>query len=406
MRKCPKCKKAVPVGERRCLYCRAIISEPSNDTEAQESSVRAVNLREDLNGTFSRSNNNLSDQFDSSERRSGKRQTHQTIFGMGAIAANSSRLSFDDEPSDFGQRTIAGMPGISFDALRRSGGPKPDSSPSSQPVEPAPRPEAKPEPKPASSKANLIDASFIEEMSLSIEPSKPAAVSNHSSAPASAQAPAEAPSDDPLAGLAGVASVVPSSLVDEEFVDLTSKLFGDTFAQIKEDTEEDDDDGWDFDVPTKPAAPAPAAATPAAAPVPANDADDLEDDDDLEEADVTESTPASVSQKAVGYVMTASAGIAAICLVVWLLLALTSGANASEGIGIIATAIASIIANIAICALSKKAKPLIGTAVFGILALLLLVMMIMTLFAPEARPIMLIAIIFELAAAMSSFLKS
>lgn len=402
MRKCPKCKKAVPVGERRCLYCRAIICEPSNDTEAQESSVRAVNLREDLNGTFSRSNNNLSDQLDNSERRSGKRQPHQTIFGMGAISANSSRLSFDDEPSDFGQRTIAGMPGISFDAFRRAG--RQDSAPSAQPVEPAPRPEAKPEPRQASSKASLIDASFIEEMSLSLEPSKPAA-SNTSSAPS---APAEAPADDPLAGLAGVASVMPSSLVDEEFVDLTSKLFGDTFAQIKEDTEEDDDDGWDFDVPAKPAEKAaPATASQAAAPASSvNEEDDLEDDDDIEEADVPESAPASVSQKAVGYVMTASAGIAAICLAVWLLLALTSGANASEGIGIIATAIASIIANIALCALSKKAKPLIGTAVFGILALLLLVMMIMTLFAPEARPIMLIAIIFELAAAMSSFLKS
>lgn len=408
MRKCPKCKKAVPVGERRCLYCRAIISEPSNDTEAQESSVRAVNLREDLNGTFSRNNNNLSDQLDNSDRRSGKRQTHQTIFGMGAISANSSRLSFDDEPSDFGQRTIAGMPGISFDALRRAGGPKTDSAPSAQPVEPAPRPESDPEPKQRSSKASLIDASFIEEMSLSLEPTK-SSVSSISPAQApTAPAPAETPSDDPLAGLAGVASVKPSSLVDEEFVDLTSKLFGDTFAQIKEDAEEDDDDGWDFDVPTKTAAPAaaPAASAPAVAPVsPDNEEDAFEDDDELEEA-ATENAPASASQKIVGYVMTASACIASVCLVAWLLFALSGGANASEGIGIISVAIASIIANIAICVLSKQVKPLIGTAVFGILALLLLLMMIMIPFALDARPILLIAIIFELAATMSSFLKS
>ncbi|MBQ8038186.1 MAG: hypothetical protein IJ268_14450, partial [Proteobacteria bacterium] len=272
----------------------------------------------------------------------------------------------------------------------------------------APRPESDPEPKQRSSKASLIDASFIEEMSLSLEPTK-SSVSSISPAQApTAPAPAETPSDDPLAGLAGVASVKPSSLVDEEFVDLTSKLFGDTFAQIKEDAEEDDDDGWDFDVPTKTAAPAaaPAASAPAAAPVsPDNEEDAFEDDDELEEA-ATENAPASASQKIVGYVMTASACIASVCLVAWLLFALSGGANASEGIGIISVAIASIIANIAICVLSKKVKPLIGTAVFGILALLLLLMMIMIPFALDARPILLIAIIFELAATMSSFLKS
>ena len=52
--------------------------------------------------------------------------------------------------------------------------------------------------------------------------------------------------DDPLAGLSGVsAAPVPSSLVDEEFTDLTSKLFGEDFADINETPV--DEDGWDFD---------------------------------------------------------------------------------------------------------------------------------------------------------------
>lgn len=408
MRKCPNCKKAVPVGARRCVHCRAVISEPSNESDSQES-VRAVNLREDLNGTFSRNGGVSSQLDDASERR--KRAQHQTIFGMGAIAANSPRNTYDDEPADYGQRTIAGMPGISFDALRRTMNRPSDSAPAAQPVEPA-RP-VRPEPKPAS--ADIIDSSFIEEMSLSLEPSKPVVQ------PTNAVSSAASSDDDPLAGLAGVAKVMPSSLVDEEFVDLTSKLFGDTFASIKDDTEEDDDDGWDFDMPTtpKPAAkaepvanaePAKQKAAPApkqeAAPVPAPVEEEEEEDDDAAEDSAL--TPQKSANSIFDYITIGASTVATLCLIGWLVVSvvLNSEANPSEGVGIIAASVAGILANIGLCALKKKAKPLVCTIVFGILALILLFMMIMSPFAPGARPIMLIAIIAELGAAMSSFINS
>ncbi|MBQ4361186.1 MAG: hypothetical protein II767_13130 [Proteobacteria bacterium] len=420
MRKCPNCKKAVPVGARRCVHCRAVISEPSNESDSQES-VRAVNLREDLNGTFSRNGGVSSQLDDASERR--KRAQHQTIFGMGAIAANSPRNTYDDEPADYGQRTIAGMPGISFDALRRTMNRPSDSAPAAQPVEPARpvRPEPQPEPKPAS--ADIIDSSFIEEMSLSLEPSKPVVQ------PTNAVSTAASSDDDPLAGLAGVAKVMPSSLVDEEFVDLTSKLFGDTFASIKDDTEEDDDDGWDFDMPTtpKPAAkaepvakaasapvsnaePAKQEAAPApkqeAAPVPAPVEEEEEEEDDAAEDSAL--TPQKSASSIFDYITIGASIVATLCLIGWLVVSvvLNSEANPSEGVGIIAASVAGILANIGLCALKKKTKPLVCTIVFGILALILLFMMIMSPFAPGARPIMLIAIIAELGAAMSSFINS
>ena len=56
--------------------------------------------------------------------------------------------------------------------------------------------------------------------------------------------------DDPFAGLPGV-EPKPSSLVDEEFVDLTSKLFGDDFAAGTANVD-DDEDGWDFDFAPEP----------------------------------------------------------------------------------------------------------------------------------------------------------
>jgi hypothetical protein len=82
---------------------------------------------------------------------------------------------------------------------------------------------------------------------------------------------AKAGTENVLAGLPGVAPM-PSSLVDEEFVDLTSKLFGAEFAEVNQ-VDEEEEDGFDFDAPAAHPAPAAAAvpptpASPAAPPSP------------------------------------------------------------------------------------------------------------------------------------------
>ena len=203
--------------------------------------------------------------MDESDKRGGMMGAndapHQTMLGLGPISSSASRRLFDDatERGGFAQTTISGMPGISFDTNRQSlrgamnlnnMGPSQMRTPAREinPVSmgiPAPSEVRRSSPHEVVAES-LMGVSFD-------EPAKPVEISPQK---VDLKVEPTVPESDPFAGLPGVAPK-PSSLVDEEFVDLTSKLFGDDFAA---GTKEEDleDDGWDFDLPDEPAKPEPA----------------------------------------------------------------------------------------------------------------------------------------------------
>ncbi|MBQ1924835.1 MAG: hypothetical protein II180_01795, partial [Proteobacteria bacterium] len=175
----------------------------------------------------------------------GDEGPHQTMLGLGTVNSQPASRSREFEEADrlaAGNHTIAGMPGIKLDLGNNVGR---RSSESLMTASSARMNRATPvsqEPVPRSVAMNIAPSSKpVANSSLKIE------------------------NDDPFAGLPGVSPApVPSSLVDEEFVDLTAKLFGDDFAAGGNDIE--DDDGWDFDIPVA-ETPVPAAVT-ASAPAP------------------------------------------------------------------------------------------------------------------------------------------
>ncbi len=231
MKKCPNCKKAIPVGARRCVHCRTLVTEEGE----QGSTSMGVGARDssrefdlDRNSTsLGRPGGSANSGFNGIPdfgRNSSNDAPHHTMLGLGPIAAASASnkrnpLDMDKVPVN---HTMAGMPCIGANMTQNQ--------------------------------ANEIGRVMQKD-----EPVKPVAVT----APKEPVIPApKVDEDDPLAGLAGVsAAPVPSSLVDEEFIDLTAKLFGDDFASIGNEVAEEVDDGWDFDFD----------------PVPKNDDDDIDD---------------------------------------------------------------------------------------------------------------------------------
>ncbi|MBQ9817353.1 MAG: hypothetical protein IJM59_07820 [Proteobacteria bacterium] len=264
MRKCPNCKKAVPVGARRCVYCRTILGESEN--EDYGNSTQLGFLRDRDSGSFSQNN--------VMQRRNGAGGyqdggVHQTMIGLGPIPAGTGRGSDNDRGSNqgFAQRTMAGMPGISFDAQHPNGTYRmgaqssAGASGSGWRVEPN-----------YQSQNNAMPVDPIQIQARTPErPMKPVAqrdpVIEKKAEPVIPPPQAKAGTENVLAGLPGVAPM-PSSLVDEEFVDLTSKLFGAEFAEVNQ-VDEEEEDGFDFDAPAAhPASAAPAApAAPLATPL-------------------------------------------------------------------------------------------------------------------------------------------
>ena len=271
MRKCPNCKKAVPVGARRCVYCRTILGESEYENEEFGSTQLGVRTS---SGTFSQKRREsgpigVRDSGPMGMMRrpgSGGDGAHQTMIGLGPIPTGTGRGSDNDRGGSqgFGQRTMAGMPGISFDAQHpngayRMGAQTPSgASGSGWRVEPSYQPQN-----------NEMPMDPVQVQARTPErPIKPVAQKEpviENAAPVIPQPQANVGQENVLAGLPGVAPI-PSSLVDEEFVDLTSKLFGEEFAEVNQ-VDEEDEDGFDFDLPAShPASAAPAASPAAAAP--------------------------------------------------------------------------------------------------------------------------------------------
>jgi len=162
---------------------------------------------------------------------------NQTMIGLGPVSLGGRR-SWDDDDEDervrgYASTTIAGMPGISFDADRRKMPAHVDSRSQASTPQNLNVVKVNPLAVPAPSEVKF-DAAATHKKEAPVVAKK---VNEPSAQPVI---------DDPFFGLPGVAPK-PSSLVDEEFVDLAAKLFGADFATGAHDA--DDEDGWDFDIP-------------------------------------------------------------------------------------------------------------------------------------------------------------
>lgn len=285
MRKCPNCKKAIPVGAKKCIHCRASVVDYEGqedagwDDEVARNNTTAFGRPNSCNslnpidgggrgyggggrmgssssydrisggsGHISSSggygrisggyNTPMSGSYGSASGGYGRANSynsyedtpHNTMLGLGPIAAPGRRDFYDEEKSsgNRGSNTIAGMPGIKFDMTRRQAMEQDAQIPSGSSM---PTPEASvPVPKPLD-----ITTSKPENKKDDFDPL----------AGLSGVAPSSQKDDvDPFAGLPGVVPA-PSSLVDEEFDDLTAKLFGDEFAAGGNDV--GDEEGFDFD---------------------------------------------------------------------------------------------------------------------------------------------------------------
>lgn len=328
MRKCPNCKNPLPVGARRCVHCRALVGDTAHENENASTHMgfgggrdfdeeRASSTSLGLPGSPM-----LSRSVDGDSRRQMSRAfdeaPHQTMLGLGPVMSNSRRQhdSNNDTMGAFsGQRTISGMPGISGFIQSQT------AASARTPERPLRAVSMRPTREVATvSDEDLFAAQRQAHNVSSGNAPEIDAFEPRSSSPSFASAPAAAASvsrsdavmdsmlgfgaghssddDDPFAGLPGVAPK-PSSLVDEEFVDLTSQLFGDDFAAGTSGVD-DEEDGWDFDfAPAKaPAAdpkPAPAPET-AAAPIDKTEA--RPERLMPERADAAEAKPASVKSDA------------------------------------------------------------------------------------------------------------
>lgn len=249
MRKCPNCKKAVPVGARRCVHCRSLVAD-SADIDTMNAITR-MGTGDSANGSQSGRADNARNFYDAQDQS----MQHRTMIGLGPISTPASRRSSEDLSRNFGQQTIAGMPGISFDTnARQSGGYRMAAASSQTPERGLTHVKSNRNASPwddfdiDAKPAHLHSETVVGRQSAHHQKN----TQNSYTQQIPKQQEQQEQQENALAGLPGV-SVVPSSLVDEEFDDLTSKLFGDDFVLNTDDDEEED--GLDFDVPTAPAKP-------------------------------------------------------------------------------------------------------------------------------------------------------
>ena len=306
MRKCPSCKKAIPVGAKKCVHCRASVSDfdvPGESAWEKEAvrhgaagfggsmaggglnpieagsrgyggrggrsssspgydriSGASGHVPNALSGGFRRASGGFNAPMSGSYGRAsggyGRAGSgfddapHSTMLGLRPIASPTGRDFYDDDRGGGGNRvsnTIAGMPGIKFDMTRRQAM---EQDPFVEANNSMPTPEALtpvPQPKPLDISLTKEKASAMDDLfaGLSDEASKKTTDPDDPFAGLPGVAPKKAANqDDPFAGLPGVAPA-PSSLVDETFDDLTAKLFGDDFAAGGNDI--GDEEGFDFD---------------------------------------------------------------------------------------------------------------------------------------------------------------
>ncbi|MFA5624655.1 MAG: hypothetical protein WC966_06340 [Bradymonadales bacterium] len=233
MRKCPQCRKAVPVGARRCVYCRASVEEVTLGKQSLGGyGVQHDSFEDEANSTsFGKpGSKNFSHAMNNDFKSAGPQHT---LLGLGPVALGSGRTKVEEEEERFGQTTMVGMPGVVFE---QTGGIGTNKISIATP---------KLEEKLLANKSDRITTKAEEH-----EVKKPETESSDA--------------DDPLFGLLGVVAPKPSSLIDEEFTDLSHEVFGDDFNFKLDD--DDDVEGWDFDFEIPSAKPVEARKVPAVHP--------------------------------------------------------------------------------------------------------------------------------------------
>lgn len=395
MRKCPNCKKAVPVGARRCVHCRSLVGDASVDLDNLNATTRmGTNSKNSSPYGHAESGRKFNDFQDQSN-------AHHTMIGLGPIAASPARRSSEDLSRNFGQQTIAGMPGISFEPHARQGGYRMAAASARTPARGL---------APVKDNADHIHSNphFSQQEIPHTEtvvgkqspffnmPEKQNIYANNGqNVPTQAPQAFQEPEEDALAGLPGV-SVVPSSLVDEEFDDLTSKLFGDDFVI---DEEEEDEEGLDFDVPTDPTPikpvttqpvitqPKPTANIAAVQPVtkrqefkpnsqPVKKIDPNAQMGSKNEKNIQIHKTFSLFDK----IIIGATGASVLFFVLWIIIALTSSQDAANTQGSNLPAIILVVLNIAgsgVCTLRYKSlKPMHIMAIVAILTVALFIAMV------------------------------
>lgn len=263
MRKCPNCKNPLPVGARRCVHCRALVGDSVHEGERNSSTQMGVGsgYASDVGHASSTSlglpgaqalSRNLEDERRYPSNRSFEEAPHQTMIGLGPVMSHSRRRidAYEDTMGGFsGQRTISGMPGISGMSPTQVSREEFSFVDSARDDILRERVNFKSVDEQASSQASRrYEADVWEVVARESERelvAEPVSIQKADSASGAELVQSPGEEDDPFAGLPGVAPK-PSSLVDEEFLDLTSKLFGDDFATGTSGVD-DEEDGWDFD---------------------------------------------------------------------------------------------------------------------------------------------------------------
>ena len=116
MRKCPNCKKPVPIGARKCVHCRTSLADSgSNDPSSTRMGVGNY-PNEQMGGdraeitSFGRpSGGGYNDGMDfrAQMNQAFSENPHQTMMGLGPISGNSERNMWAEQNQGFAQTTIS-----------------------------------------------------------------------------------------------------------------------------------------------------------------------------------------------------------------------------------------------------------------------------------------------------------
>ena len=413
----------MPIGARKCVHCRTslaesgIMNDPSSTrmgfgSHSEEPYDRAEST------SFGRPSGGYSDDavdFRAQMNQAFNENPHQTMLGLGPVT-HSERSMWAEQNQGFAQTTISGMPGITFDQSRLpvGGGYRPSLNVGGQQIhanqDRTPIHEIK---SPVSSQPGLGNKQAVSNNMVTEKPTNPAMKAQ--------EAAPKNDAENALFGLPGVAAApMPSSLVDEEFVDLTSQLFGDEFAAPPLDDDDEDDDGWDFDVqpaaadpkPVAPVVSSPQKSDPAADTKRASSSSasqkTIESDTAEEEEEVTEApvNAASSSAQSASSLVTKLACVAAAVTLICIVIGIVTESISQDGGGLIMLgAIIVALVDGAYLLMLKSLSQKIWMVLFAISALVLLGMLFVTV-AGQAMLYALLAVAAQLACAGVLFMKS
>lgn len=343
MRKCPYCKRTIPVGIKKCIHCQMTLAESvqGGDEDYRDRQVGVSQPHSRMRAQLGERN------------VMGNEVPRQTMIGL-PIASNDRAFGLHmRETNEQPMRTMSGMPAMVNHAnpvreveSRRSF----DIFGEEYQAESV-QPQAAPEVPSHDGNSEVVSLSSLTEL-------------------------LENGGDD-MENFPGVA---PSSLIDEEFLDLTSKLFGEDFAEVSSDV--NDEDGLEFDFvesspePVKSAEPVKAATVQSKTPqVRVAEAASSEDEsqEGEENQEETDDAISETGSSGVDFVTLCVCGLGVAISAFWLLL--SSMADEKSVVGILAVVIACLF-DAVYFALRRKLSSLYLAIGFGVVSVILFVALV------------------------------